>query len=97
MDQYDSICCHTLINFFYIYHFAFYAYHARYNGQYSGLALATSCCFIVHSMFYFFHHFELSVIEGQLVHVFVDQNIITQTPLPQTERHRKENSPSTTT
>ncbi|CAF3997078.1 unnamed protein product [Rotaria sp. Silwood2] len=83
--------------FFYIYHFAFYAYHARYNGQYSGLALTTSCCFIVHSMFYFFHHFELSVIEGQLVHVFVDQNIITQTPLPQTERHRKENSPSTTT
>ncbi|CAF4431253.1 unnamed protein product, partial [Rotaria sp. Silwood2] len=84
-------------DFFYIYHFAFYAYHARYNGQYSGLALTTSCCFIVHSMFYFFHHFELSVIEGQLVHVFVDQNIITQTPLPQTERHRKENSPSTTT
>jgi hypothetical protein len=71
--------------FFYIYHFAFYAYHARYNGQYSGLALTTSCCFIVHSMFYFFHHFELPVIEAQLVHIFVDQNIITQTSLPTTE------------
>jgi len=30
-------------------------------------------------MFYFFHHFELPVIEAQLVHIFVDQNIITQT------------------
>jgi hypothetical protein len=64
--------------FFYIYHFAFYAYHARYNGQYSGLALTTSCCFIAHSMLYFFHHFELPIIEAQLVHIFVDQNVITQ-------------------
>ncbi|CAF4908868.1 unnamed protein product, partial [Rotaria sp. Silwood1] len=102
-DQYDSICCHTPISkrhwvrFFYIYHFAFYAYHARYNGQYSGLALTTSCCFIVHSMFYFFHHFELPVIEAQLVHVFVDQNIITQTPLPTTERNEEETPPLTTT
>lgn len=62
--------------FFYIYHFVFYAYHARYNGQYSGLALTTSCCFIAHSMLYFFHHFELPVIEAQLVHIFVDQNPI---------------------
>lgn len=82
-DQYDSICCHTPISkrhwvrFFYIYHFAFYAYHARFNGQYSGLALTTSCCFIVHSMFYFFHHFELPVIEAQLVHIVVDQNVLT--------------------
>ncbi|CAF0827015.1 unnamed protein product [Adineta ricciae] len=82
-DQYDSICCHTAISkrhwvrFFYIYHFAFYAYHSRYNGQYSGLALTTSCCFIVHSMLYFFHHFELPIIEAQLF-FFVDQNIITQ-------------------
>ncbi|CAF0973201.1 unnamed protein product [Rotaria sp. Silwood1] len=84
-DQYESICCHTSmskrhwVRFFYIYHFAFYAYHARYNGQYSALALTTSCCFILHSMLYFFHHFELPVIEAQLVHIFVDQNIITQT------------------
>ncbi|CAF1596771.1 unnamed protein product [Rotaria magnacalcarata] len=101
-DQYDSICCHTPISkrhwvrFFYLYHFAFYAYHARYNGQYSGLALTTSCCFIAHSMFYFFHHFELPVIEAQLVHVFVDDQIITQTPLLTTERTREENSPTTT-
>jgi hypothetical protein len=32
-------------------------------------------------MLYFFHHFELPVIEAQLVHIFVDQNIIRQ-PTP---------------
>ena len=39
----------TLIStfrFFYLYHFAFYAYHYRFNGQYSGLALFTSWLFI---------------------------------------------------
>ncbi|CAF4829620.1 unnamed protein product, partial [Rotaria sp. Silwood1] len=59
------------------------------GGRRPGLALTTSCCFIAHSMCYFFHHFELPVIEAQLVHVLVDQNIITQTPLPKTERHRE--------
>ncbi|KAI8509705.1 hypothetical protein Bbelb_121330 [Branchiostoma belcheri] len=64
-DQYDAICCHTNISkrhwlrFFYLYHFAFYAYHYRFNGQYSGLALVTSWLFIQHSMIYFFHHYEL--------------------------------------
>lgn len=32
--------------FFYLYHFAFYAYHYRFNGQYSSLALVTSWLFI---------------------------------------------------
>ncbi|KAB7495436.1 Membralin [Armadillidium nasatum] len=38
-DQYEAICCHTPITrkhwlrFFYLYHFAFYAYHYRFNGQ----------------------------------------------------------------
>ncbi|GFG32971.1 hypothetical protein Cfor_00950, partial [Coptotermes formosanus] len=51
-DQYDAICCHTTISkrhwlrFFYLYHFSFYAYHYRFNGQYSGLALVTSWLFI---------------------------------------------------
>ncbi|KAH7935901.1 hypothetical protein HPB52_014869 [Rhipicephalus sanguineus] len=45
--------------FFYLYHFAFYAYDYRFNGQYSGLALLTSWFFIQHSMIYFFHHYEL--------------------------------------
>ncbi|KAK8787887.1 hypothetical protein V5799_022339 [Amblyomma americanum] len=51
-DQYDAICCHTTITkrhwlrFFYLYHFAFYAYDYRFNGQYSGLALLTSWFFI---------------------------------------------------
>lgn len=70
-DQYDAICCHTSITrrhwlrFFYLYHFAFYAYHYRFNGQYSDLALVTSWFFIQHSMLYFFHHYELPVILQQ--------------------------------
>ncbi|PSN57013.1 hypothetical protein C0J52_04258, partial [Blattella germanica] len=51
--------------FFYLYHFSFYAYHYRFNGQYSGLALVTSWLFIQHSMLYFFHHYELPVILQQ--------------------------------
>ncbi|XP_071951941.1 membralin-like [Antedon mediterranea] len=70
-DQYDAICCHTTISkkfwlrFFYLYHFAFYAYHYRFNGQYSVLALITSWLFIQHSMVYFFHHYELPAILQQ--------------------------------
>jgi hypothetical protein len=50
-DQYDSVCCHTAITkrywlrFFYLYHTAFYAYHYRFSGQYSGLALLTMWLF----------------------------------------------------
>ena len=33
-------------------------------------------------MLYFFHHFELPAIEAQLIHIFVDQNIITQPSPP---------------
>ncbi|XP_033323901.2 membralin isoform X2 [Megalopta genalis] len=70
-DQYDAICCHTAISkrhwlrFFFLYHFSFYAYHYRFNGQYSSLALITSWLFIQHSMVYFFHHYELPVILQQ--------------------------------
>ncbi|KAF6735883.1 Membralin [Oryzias melastigma] len=71
-DQYDAICCHTntskrhWLRFFYLYHFAFYAYHYRFNGQYSSLALVTSWLFIQHSMIYFFHHYELPAIMQQI-------------------------------
>jgi len=41
-------------------------------------------------MLYFFHHFELPVIEAQLVHIFVDQNIITQTSTTTNERNDRE-------
>ena len=50
-DQYDAICCHTPITkkywlrFFFLYHFSFYAYHYRFSGQYSGLALLTTWLF----------------------------------------------------
>uniref|UniRef100_A0A671P6H9 Membralin-like n=1 Tax=Sinocyclocheilus anshuiensis TaxID=1608454 RepID=A0A671P6H9_9TELE len=71
-DQYDAICCHTntskrhWLRFFYLYHFAFYAYHYRFNGQYSSLALVTSWLFIQHSVIYFFHHYELPAILQQI-------------------------------
>uniref|UniRef100_A0A8R1TJI2 Membralin n=1 Tax=Onchocerca volvulus TaxID=6282 RepID=A0A8R1TJI2_ONCVO len=67
-DQYDAICCHSPISkrhwlrFFYLYHYAFYAYQYRYNGQYGGLALLTSSFFILHSMIFFFHHYEMPLI-----------------------------------
>lgn len=80
-DQYDAVCCHTSVTkrhwlrFFFLYHFSFYAYHYRFNGQYSSLSLFTSWLFIQHSMIYFFHHYELPVIiqQAQL------QQIILQT------------------
>ncbi|XP_062968238.1 membralin isoform X2 [Cynocephalus volans] len=81
-DQYDAICCHTntskrhWLRFFYLYHFAFYAYHYRFNGQYSSLALVTSWLFIQHSMIYFFHHYELPAILQQ-VRI---QEMLLQTP-----------------
>ncbi|KAG8197032.1 hypothetical protein JTE90_004301 [Oedothorax gibbosus] len=64
-DQFDSICCRTVVSkrhwlrLFYLYHFGFYAYHYRFDGQYSFLALLTSWLFIQHSMVYFFHRYEL--------------------------------------
>ncbi|KAM3718236.1 Membralin [Dirofilaria immitis] len=67
-DQYDAICCHSPISkrhwlrFFYLYHYSFYAYQYRYNGQYGGLALLTSTFFILHSMIFFFHHYEMPLI-----------------------------------
>jgi hypothetical protein len=56
-DQYDAVCCHSSISkrhwlrFFFLYHFAFYAYHYRFNGQYSGLALVCSWLFIQVGLF----------------------------------------------
>ena len=38
--------CVMSCRFFYMYHFAFYAYHYRFNGTFSGLALFTSWLFI---------------------------------------------------
>jgi hypothetical protein len=46
-------------------------------------------------MLYFFHHFELPVIEAHLVHIFVDQNIETQTSST-TERNDGEDTTATT-
>lgn len=64
-DQFHSYCCHTpitkkyWIRFFYLYHFAFYAYYHIYTRRNSFMALFASCLLIMHMMLYFFHHFEL--------------------------------------
>ncbi|CAO1342942.1 unnamed protein product [Diamesa serratosioi] len=81
-DQYDAICCHTALTkrhwlrFFYLYHFSFYAYHYRFNGQYGTLALFTSWLFIQHSMVYFFHHYELPIIvqQARLQQIFMQSH-----------------------
>ncbi|KAH7638491.1 membralin-like protein [Dermatophagoides farinae] len=69
-DQFDSLAIQSQITrrhflrFFYLYQFVFYAYHYRFNGQYSGLALLTTMLFTYHSMIYFFHHFELPLLRA---------------------------------
>ncbi|XP_027204847.2 uncharacterized protein LOC113798492 isoform X2 [Dermatophagoides pteronyssinus] len=69
-DQFDSLAIQSQITrrhflrFFYLYQFIFYAYHYRFNGQYSGLALLTTMLFTYHSMIYFFHHFELPLLRA---------------------------------
>lgn len=106
-DQYDAICCHTPVTkrhwlrFFYLYHFSFYAYHYRFNGQYSSLALVTSCLFIQHSMLYFFHHYELPVIlqQAQLQQLLLrnsSQPTTTQPPTPSTTATTPGSSATTT-
>jgi hypothetical protein len=80
-DQYDWFCCHTSITrrnwlkFFYLYHFAFYAYVYRFSGQYTDLALLTSWLFILHSMVYFFHRYELPHILSQSAQITVTTEV----------------------
>ncbi|CAI6373084.1 unnamed protein product [Macrosiphum euphorbiae] len=68
-DQYVMYFCNSPIaqkhwqKFFYLYHFSFYAYHFRFNGQFSKLPLICSWLFIQHSMVYFYHHYELDVLD----------------------------------
>lgn len=67
-DQFDSLVIQSRIGrrhffrFFFLYQFIFYAYHYRFNGQYSGLALLTTMLLTYHSMLYFFHHHELPLL-----------------------------------
>ncbi|KRZ69592.1 Membralin [Trichinella papuae] len=71
-DQYDFICCTSALSrrywprFFYLYHFVFYAYYSRFNGQFCGLVLLTTWALTLHSMLYFFHHYELPRIVQRL-------------------------------
>lgn len=44
--EFFLLCAFSSRRFFYLYHFSFYAYHYRFNGQYSSLALTTSWLFI---------------------------------------------------
>lgn len=67
-DIFDWACANTVVTkrnwlkFFYLYHFVFYAYAYRFNGQYSSLALLTSGLFTAHSMVYFLHNYEIPFI-----------------------------------
>lgn len=93
-DQYDAIGCHTntskrqWLRFFFLYHFAFYAYHYRFNGQFSGLALLTSWLFIQHSMIFFFHHYELPAILQQAS--IPERTDHSRTPAPRAEANEEQ-------
>jgi len=71
-DQFDLVCMNSVISrrhwirFFFLYHFAFYAHHHRFNGRFSKIALLSSWLFIQHSMIYFIHHYELPILERQI-------------------------------
>lgn len=63
-DQFHGMCQSRLTRrhwprFFYLYHFAFYAYEHRFSSQHSGLALLASWLLTLHSMVYFVHRCEL--------------------------------------
>ncbi|KAG8183022.1 hypothetical protein JTE90_017108 [Oedothorax gibbosus] len=64
-DLYDAVCCQSALSkrhwfrFFYLYHFLFYAYNYKFGGVYWPLTLTTSFLFTLHSMVFFFHHYEL--------------------------------------
>ncbi|CAJ0585700.1 unnamed protein product, partial [Mesorhabditis spiculigera] len=64
-DQYETICCHTRISkvywlrFFYLYQFFFYAYQYRFGGQFSSVLMWVNATLTIHSMIFFFHHYEL--------------------------------------
>ncbi|XP_054706898.1 membralin-like [Uloborus diversus] len=66
-DQYRSVCCTHRISrkhwtkFFFLYHFFFYGYTFRF-GHNLHLAFFTSWLFILHSMMYFFHRYELPLL-----------------------------------
>lgn len=74
-DQYDAIFCHSSIGrrywlrFFYLQHLGFYWYNAKYTGSYNGLALLTSAAFTLHSMVFFYHHYELP-------HILYHENLV---------------------
>ena len=100
-DQFDVICLHTVVSrrhwvrFFFLYHFAFYVYNYKFNGQYSKLALFTSWLFIFHSMVYFYHHYEIPAIQRQMVLVTQRNRSANRGNPPEPENtFRPEHSPS---
>lgn len=81
-DHYEAMFCRTEVSrrywpaFFYLYHFAFYAYHYRYSGQFSCLALWVSWLFTLHSMIYFFHHYELpNLLSDFTIHITTEDSL----------------------
>lgn len=82
----SSISRKHWLRFFYLYHFGFYAYtvsaswnhiwytHSwfqyKYSGQHNVFALITSAVFILHTMVFFFHHYEIPLILYQEQYAF---------------------------
>lgn len=89
-NKFDTICSHTpmtkrhWLRFFYLYLYMFYAYNCKYKGQYSDVALVATYLLILHSMVYFFHHYELPVIlNAQRVMVMYQQMLTSRHLQPQ--------------
>lgn len=68
-DNYYTICCHSYLSrkyfprFFYLSSYLFYGFHNQYNGQFSGLALVTTFMTTQLCMVYFYHKYEIPIIE----------------------------------
>ncbi|KAK2724953.1 hypothetical protein QYM36_001415 [Artemia franciscana] len=80
-DHFDSGVCQSRIGkkywsrFFFLYVYAFYIYNRRFNGQFQDLALFTCYFFILHSMIYFYHHYELpNFVRQDQIQLFREQN-----------------------
>ena len=68
-DNYYTICCHSYLSrkyfprFFYLSSYLFYGFHSQFNGQFSGLALVTTFMTTQLCMVYFYHKYEIPIIE----------------------------------
>ncbi|XP_065904120.1 membralin-like isoform X2 [Dysidea avara] len=68
-DHFYAVFCRSTSSkkywprFFFLYHFLPYAYYTRFHGQFVMLAFIAHWLLIQHSMLYFFHRYELPLVE----------------------------------